>query len=1487
MKVTKNTWIKGLSKGVAKSKTNQQTLDDATDIKIFGETNSSNFVISNIKGNRILYNFPILPNGTPVFMGSTFVEKYLIIFSTIVGQNDDQIWKLEYDIATHTILGLSGNDLVPATHLIYQDNLKLNTANPVEAIARFENQYVTHVYFWDALNQLRTINITNPNLSTLAPETFDLVPGFNLEEFEYVTLKSGNLPVGRNQYTYRLISKDGAFTKYAPLCQPIQLLDKSIFGNYWELEGGLYLDSSESSIEVKLSNIDTRYDYIQVVCVQHEVVGLPKIIQFPMEPIGGTDFTFLHSGDEKGIFEITPQEFADLSSNLNAPKTATVKNNKLFIANTKEFNLEVNYDTRAYRFKNTGGVIRGHETSTGLTITSLNWGSIPKTDDVINPYNQEDPTLNPDWAFNDQYKYQTNGTTLGGEGLNIKYSFVATELGGDDIKTPPTEAFTNPFLPSPSTATMKEVKHSKDYGAPFVEVAADSFGAPSDFKNPKNAYTFVGYANGEVYRFGVEFYDKNGRKSFVSWIGDIKFPMYNDLGYEISRFDGASQNLKVRSVGIKFELKNLNNLPENVKYFKIVRVQREVEDRTRMGTGITGGYEAPNVFNYNPTQMKEIVNNFVYNSLTVSANVASGAPIVGALLSNVNSDIADRISEIVAELYQVLVDKKRVPTLEEFQSMIEGAISTALDEGPKGLSGLFGGAAWPFKNFLEGKVKDLFTNTVVPLLYELVLEFLDVGTAGIKGTVHSLGGTINNKKIGYIISPTTQFDKEYTFRQKDYIRYFGEFTEDNHRYTQIYHNDNVTGVSSITNSSAVLRKWYNPAWSEYKTTIKKQAVIDNGEIIYPSFSEELRVSPGDQVYANAFIGVNFQQMTHSIVNFTGRWASLQTLGIGGKKQFVVLENSAPNPTPTNAYIFKDYNRPPIVAFDDPLLMFSPVNTLMVRTIDRSGDFFVSYERYLTDQYGGNSYVKRSLNTYIPCGNLVEIDANTKESIVYGGDVFTGVYDSVNYAYYFEQVPGYKGPKWCKKSLGEIFPCQAPMNFLVRHDRHFAADQGVEDLRELRRNDRRSRRAVRRLGRRERRNERRGNRTAGEQIGETQENLYDTRFIFDDFSYNDIYDKLTPVEVNVPIPLVHRPEMEKPFAIYVSEPKVNTEILDSWRIFKPANFIEVNGNSGPITKLMLFRNTLLCYQERGMSVISSEERAASVLTNETDLLVGTGRVLERVDYINEKIGLQHRFGIIQSGGSIYHIDSINKKVFRFSEGLEPISDTKDLTAFFRENLSSIETSDDIFNGVGITAGYDIDYNSIVFTVLGNTGSKGDYSIVFDENLDVFVSFRSSLPTHYMTPFNKMITRNPLNSGANSYIEGLGNYGVFYGQAPAPTYFKFIVNEDADWTKVFDNLQMHLEVIDGGVNIEEPLNAIRVSSDYLDSGVIPLVNRANIRRRERNWFLNVPRGQKDAGRFNTPNPRIVDKYMFVEFWYNNSFNRELKVHDILTYYRLSQP
>jgi hypothetical protein len=516
------------------------------------------------------------------------LESKIIIFTT--DNRDDtpvdeagQIWELEFDEENDIISGLVNNFLVPSTHLRYNNQLNLSLANRVgEVIGRYENSKIRGVYFTDFYNNLRSFNLANTEGLALPPSDLDVRADLNLSQPTILSIGSGSIPIGSVvQYGYRLKTVNGSTSIISHLSPPTPLADNPVGVDYEDFKGQGFNTSDSRSVTYRISDIDTSFTLIEHICILYENLDVPQILAFKEElvPLNG-ELIVTHTGAEDNTI-LTQQELNALNLAFVC-KSITSKRNKLIAANINYQKVQYDFDARAYRFNGSGTCLLYDKQGTPLTTfpTLASLVNLPSTYDAINPYNDESgtvyntvPTGTPvDWETNFQYKYQSDGATLGGEGTNIKYEFISTNTIGYS-------AFPNGTLPH-----VYANRNINNITLPDGETITNInyFG---DFKSPLISTYLKGYKRGEVYRFGITFFDKKGNPSLVSWIGDIRFP-------ETSEFEdfgsGTTDALDTKQIGIQFTV-DISSIQTEISGFSIVRLERTESDKTRLGTGLPIG----------------------------------------------------------------------------------------------------------------------------------------------------------------------------------------------------------------------------------------------------------------------------------------------------------------------------------------------------------------------------------------------------------------------------------------------------------------------------------------------------------------------------------------------------------------------------------------------------------------------------------------------------------------------------------------------------------------------------------------------------------------------------------------------------------------------------------------------------------------------------------------------------------------------------------
>ena len=405
-----------------------------------------------------------------------------------------------------------------------------------------------------------------------------------------------------------------------------------------------------------------------------------------------------------------------------------------------------------------------------------------------------------------------------------------------------------------------------------------------------------------------------------------------------------------------------------------------------------------------------------------------------------------------------------------------------------------------------------------------------------------------------------------------------------------------------------------------------------------------------------------------------------------------------------------------------------------------------------------------------------------------------------------------------------------------------------------------------------------------------------------YVYNSIYS-----QENITLKFYHKSDLvtsnihEYDTRILVSEKKINGEISDSWTKFKLDNFIDVDSTYGEITQLKTYKNLLYYWQPKAYGVLSVNERTLLQDNNPGGLVLGTGGVLDRYDYISNVTGCSYRFSVIEGLNGLYWIDTINKSLIRYNG--------QEINLSKQKGINNILSAISISTLPETTSVYDKRYNEVLFKInytnfFGTSYKVLSYNELLDSfnglygfNPDIFISVNN---TDYLSWSN-----NSTNSINNKlWIHNIGNKAQFYGLLAGDSKLSFIVNDNYDLTKVFDMFEFSSSAIDGN-NINQLTNtfySIRVYNDYQNSNYQSVTNTSNLTRKERGFKLSVPRNRVEIGAINNPNiftsinidnetrqfkERMRDKYLHVDLNYYNIGNPTIKfsIPYIVTNYRVS--
>lgn len=628
-----HTFTEGMDKDTHPQFKSKASYDHATNLRYYANSEGTSGDLRNIKASTFITNYTntdeYYGNLLPIYVaGSCVIGDYMIIFA----HNNHKEWILRYKLGESSFT------------LMYESYGALGIylgETHVDIIGRYESPTFIKIYWAVEGYPVRTANIAKPMTTTGLYDTNYLglsrlnintsitlyTPIFNK------TVSGGRLETGKVQYAYSLFKKGAQESVISPLSLPIPLFQATSKNSIDRLGDATTVNTGKGvAISIDMSTSDRAYyDHLTLYRLHYSefssepvitVVGNYKTSKNQTDvitDIGGT-----------GLGTITMEEFSLMSRSFFTAKTLESKNNRLFVANIKDEFFDVDFDTRAYRFNSSrvANIYSDYNSTAGnIAVTSSNWGSIDSNHPCVcteNAFYNDLPQTSC------TYLYRENGSTMGGEGPNLYYTFLRDETILDS----------NPN-------------------------SYNTYNTPDGFNYESNATLKVGYQRGEVYRFGIVFYNNKGQASPAKWIGDIRMPSLSD-GNAVSSTNKRLTNhipsqgtIEKTSIVLGFYLKNM---PTTVTGWQIVRAKRTSNDKSVLMSGLIS-------FTRNKTYIDSVTPEDV--------GVKSGIANCNASYGNVNStiDLGLRANQQVVSLISPDMFYSPVEIREGDYVLLEGTAS--------------------------------------------------------------------------------------------------------------------------------------------------------------------------------------------------------------------------------------------------------------------------------------------------------------------------------------------------------------------------------------------------------------------------------------------------------------------------------------------------------------------------------------------------------------------------------------------------------------------------------------------------------------------------------------------------------------------------------------------------------------------------------------------------------------------------------------------
>ena len=1510
----------GMAQDISKSKFSNQFYFEGKNIRIVTTDTQSTGSITNEKGNSLIlkvfkpvinYTTKIITygskslsytndeinynsqSGDQVIIGQGTTRDYVILFTTD-NNGFDCVWSVKYEDYE--------------LKLLYLRDLNFSTSNPIQCLNNFENSNIDKIYWVNGVNQIQFLNIKHSidnqdleELIDLPVNVIDVVGKYNLSmPVIDEVLSGGTHTSGMIQYAYNLYRLNSAQTKLSPLSELIPLDKKSL--------GGGDLNESVGAIPVvKINNIDTTFTNIRVYSIKYTSYNeTPSIslIDDRKIPSSGSISVF---DDNTTILKISLEEFMFLGSDIIIPKHITSKVNRLFLANYREFNFDVNLDMRAYSFPKLLNTVNVYS---NLILDSLTGNIVPdepvlsNTRTITNTFTDLNidtfDSVNLNYDVN---RYQYNSILEGGEGKYLKY----------------------------------ELAQSTDY-------------------NPDSRY----FKDSEIYRLGVEFFNSYGQVSLPKWVADFRAPEGN--------LNGRLNILKVELKPDFFTWLNTNSNFES-EYakpvgYRVLIAERTLSDRTIIANGALGTMMIndrsskdvqidyintnPEHYQYVKNKTDELIKipNFLLRNCNENSFYGNTQPLQKARhLSDMNRargssdtevcrayfgdrDTSGRFYQFNAmlQLYSPeILFKESISLNSGLELKIKGAFKNTYNavwakkyatEGTKEVTDevkafegilpayakqtnkILGNPNSPldhgivshptddysdrvthskfYRGYGKVDITDTFTNVEILEIYQ---PFETVTLPDDKNYVNKYGKGL------YIITSSTDYRKAHvSYTITPDLAYITEpytitITSDNEGNNAMITQNVTSGVYTI--NAPVKTNPFNEATSNnaekhFEYYLKITTV---GNVSF-SGSIDCNVKITDNDILDIKIDVESTDNLFSINNTTAISSSsfksadyTKSYDIYGapelteKGQSFTSYNNDSNYRYTNSFssIYTDgdsnsdegglYGRRIISSNSENnrcvTLVMGPRNT----TTPNDGSV-EHYDRNTLEDLFNNAEGDVDGDNNLLIGELVKTNAEIYLGGIYGGNS----YEDKQRTNYLE-IGEYKklnatNPINIITSPGDTFVNNFRFLRVVKKDTDILAEgiiqqeEIVEFLTETsinlkNRND-------------------------------TSDDVWDSKFFNIDSNYhryNRVYSQASD--------LIKRRNLNYNFKkissydtnIIASKLKSAGELIDNWTDILQNEVMTLNGKFGSINSLISFQDEIYAIQDKAFAFISINPRVQIQGSDGLAVQLGTGNVLDRYKYVSTENGTRNRFGVIVTEQGVYFYDALSKAITMFKGQIEGLSDTKSMHSFFINNLVEGDlVMDNPVLKKGVSCGYDYVNNDVFLTFHQNKIENGlstysPFTIAFNENSNTFVSFYDYTPSFYISRGNYFITTDPNNTSI--YRQGVGLYNTFYN-VKYPSYVTLNVNPEPNLDCVFDNINFKSETYSYDTNtglytIDNPdktLTGIRAYTDHLDSNtgtsVTPLVvgRNSNIRRKFRDWNALIPR----SGRERIRGPWVKLKLVF---------------------------
>jgi hypothetical protein len=378
--------------------------------------------------------------------------------------------------------------------------------------------------------------------------------------------------------------------------------------------------------------------------------------------------------------------------------------------------------------------------------------------------------------------------------------------------------------------------------------------------------------------------------------------------------------------------------------------------------------------------------------------------------------------------------------------------------------------------------------------------------------------------------------------------------------------------------------------------------------------------------------------------------------------------------------------------------------------------------------------------------------------------------------------------------------------------------------------------------------------------------------WEEFNYNDGYSSDNINDFYLPLPFKWEDRATRGSRIRYSKEKNYGEKIDSFRIFPPFQYLDLDPNFGDISNLKEKFSRIFYWQKDAVGYIPIRERQLTQNPMGQPIQLGVGGVFERHDRIIDKMGNSNQFGLVESDMGFHWFDANRKIYLTLSSNMQMQEDSVigGMDNFFN-NLPNMSGLDNPLFQEGILSGYD-PKNKMIYTVF-NVPDEGPTTIGLNLKYGAFAGMFSFPAIAFMRMNGSLIgIRQGITAQRVHLHTNKVEFGSYYGQAIS-AYFDIVFTGDGLEPMIWDNIEVagnnrlctHITYSFMGRSATEQVVSYSPSFRILSPGWSYRNNR---------WYGNLPLLSRE---------RMVNDYLVIRFHFNGGFTLEQFITFVKTTFR----